>query len=111
MFEIDTSFIYLKDQHSFFHSWVACNNPASADFAAITGYIKMSCAVIGPGDPQVTLSDDAGPAQTDKDNILMPPSAKKEFYQLKLRFFRAEKFPKMDRFGTIDAYVKLDYYG
>jgi hypothetical protein len=29
---------------------------------------------------------------------------------LKLRFFRAEKLPKMDTFGTIDAYIKCEYF-
>lgn len=36
----------------------------------------------------------------------MPPSIKKIYKQLKIRFIKGEKFPKMDIGGTIDAYLK-----
>jgi hypothetical protein len=40
----------------------------------------------------------------------MPPSIRPEFYQLKFRFFKAEKLPIMDvalfgKGGSIDAYL------
>lgn len=41
----------------------------------------------------------------------MPPSIKKQFYQVVFRIYRAEHLPKMDTFGTIDAFVRLDYLG
>jgi len=39
--------------------------------------------------------------------IMMPPSIRKEYKQLKIRFLKAEKLPNLDSFtfGTIDAYV------
>lgn len=40
---------------------------------------------------------------------MMPASIKKEFKQLKFRFVKAEKLPKMDQFGTIDAYVQTTF--
>ena len=36
---------------------------------------------------------------------MMPAQIKKEFRQLKIRFISAEKLPKMDTFGSIDAYI------
>lgn len=36
----------------------------------------------------------------------MPPSIRKQYKQLKLRFIKGEKFPNMDYGGTIDAYIK-----
>jgi hypothetical protein len=36
---------------------------------------------------------------------MMPPSIKKEYKQLKLRFVQGERFPKMDFNGTIDAFI------
>jgi hypothetical protein len=42
---------------------------------------------------------------------MMPPHIKTEYFQLRFGIIRAEKLPKMDTFGTIDAYVKCDYMG
>jgi hypothetical protein len=44
----------------------------------------------------------------------MPPSIKPEFYQLRFKFFRAEKLPAMDMNlfggkGSIDAYIICNY--
>ena len=41
---------------------------------------------------------------------MMPPSIKPEYYQLRFRFFKAEKLPIMDTAflgtgGSIDAYI------
>ena len=41
----------------------------------------------------------------------MPAQIKKEFKQLKMRFITAEKLPKMDTFGSIDAYVTGKFQG
>ena len=41
----------------------------------------------------------------------MPAQIKKEFKQLKIRFIQAEKLPKMDTFGTIDAYISAKFNG
>lgn len=45
---------------------------------------------------------------------MMPPSIKPEFYQIKFRFFKAEKLPIMDtalfgQGGSIDAYLICKY--
>jgi hypothetical protein len=44
----------------------------------------------------------------------MPPSIRPDFYQVKFRFFRAEKLPAMDmsligKGGSIDAYITSTY--
>jgi hypothetical protein len=44
----------------------------------------------------------------------MPPSIRPEYYQIKFRFFRAEKLPAMDmavfgKGGSIDAYITTKY--
>jgi hypothetical protein len=39
----------------------------------------------------------------------MPPSIRKVYKQLKLRFIKAERLPKMDTLGTIDAFIKTTY--
>jgi hypothetical protein len=42
---------------------------------------------------------------------MMPASIKKQYKQLVFRIFRGRKFPIMDTFGTIDAYVKTTFMG
>jgi hypothetical protein len=65
--------------------------------------------VAGPGDEQVSLNDAGGPENAN-DEIMMPPSIKKEFKQVKIRFLKGEKFPKTDTFGTIDAYLSTIFF-
>ena len=40
----------------------------------------------------------------------MPASIKKEFKQIKFRFLKGERFPKMDQFGTCDAYIQTVFF-
>ena len=89
-----------------FHQWLALSNPEGKDFNEITAYLKISISIAGPGDEQVQISDDnSGVDDTDKGGVLMPSSIKRQYKQLYFRIFKAEKLPKMDRFGTIDAYI------
>ena len=44
----------------------------------------------------MALNDAAGPEQTEEAEVMMPPSIRKEFKQVKFRFLKGEKFPKMD---------------
>ena len=69
--------------------------------------MKIAISITGPGDDQVAINDQTG-SQNDED-VMMPPSIKKVYKQLKMRFVKGEKFPKMDMGGTIDAYIKTQY--
>jgi hypothetical protein len=72
----------------------------------------VSVNVSGPGDSQVALVDDSSPLSvTDGDNVLMPPSIKKNYKQLHLKLIRGEKLPKTDTFGSIDAFVQVTFNG
>jgi hypothetical protein len=97
--------------HSLIHQWVALSNPYSNEFKQITGYVKLSIAVVGPGDEQVPLTEDKIPDRTESSIILKPPHIETRYFQLKIRLFRAESLPKLDNYGTIDAYISWDYMG
>ncbi len=105
-YEFDVAFIYFMKDHTLFHQWVALCNPASENFSEVFGYLKLSITVAAGGDSQVKIEDDTG---GDDGNIMMPPMIKPEFYQIRFKFFRAEKLPKMDFSlmgkGSIDAYL------
>lgn len=40
---------------------------------------------------------------------MMPASIKREFKQVKFRFLKAEKLPKLDLLGTIDAFIQTTF--
>lgn len=42
---------------------------------------------------------------------MIPPTIKKEFKQLKIRFLQAEKLPLLDMIGTIDLFYQLEFSG
>lgn len=107
-YEFDLSFIYLKDGHELQHQWLALSNPGSKNFNEITGYLKCSLSVVGHADKKVQLEEDPN---SDSNAVLMPPQIKPEYFQLRIRFFHAEGLPKMDNFGTIDAFITLMYLG
>ena len=109
-YEFDMTTVYFKAKHAIQHQWIALFNPEGEDFSEITGNLKISMSVQGPGDEQVQLNDQAGPDSVDQV-VLMPAQIKKEFKQLKIRFIQAEKLPKMDTFGTIDAYITGKFQG
>ena len=110
VYEFDVTAVYYKEKHAIQHQWIALFNPEGEDFSQVTGYLQVSIAVQGPGDEQVQLDDQIGPEAADQA-VMMPAQIKKEFKQLKLRFITAEKLPKMDMFGTIDAYIKTKFMG
>lgn len=85
------------------------SNPNSENFNEICGYLKVSISCIATGDENVQLVEDGGIDKTDEEFILTPPSIKTDYYQVKFRFFKAENLPKMDTFGSIDAYIKTTY--
>ena len=111
-YEFDIAYIYFMKQHSLMHRWLALSNPNSTNFNEVTGYLKLSITIAAFGDEQVQITDDTG---VDREEaIMMPPSIKPEFYQLRFKFFRAEKLPAMDtgilgRAGSIDAYIICNY--
>eukprot|EP00350_Pseudokeronopsis_sp_OXSARD2_P012136 CAMPEP_0170564708 /NCGR_PEP_ID=MMETSP0211-20121228/74447_1 /TAXON_ID=311385 /ORGANISM="Pseudokeronopsis sp., Strain OXSARD2" /LENGTH=115 /DNA_ID=CAMNT_0010884519 /DNA_START=306 /DNA_END=653 /DNA_ORIENTATION=- len=91
------------------HQWIGLSNPEGADFNEITCYLRLSINVTGPGDEVTPLNDPTGPEKNGGMEVMMPTSIKKEFKQIKFRFVKGEKFPKMDTFGTIDAYFKTTF--
>ena len=70
-YEFDITTVYFKDKHAIQHQWIALFNPEGDDFSEITGNLKVSIAVQGPGDEQVQLSDQSGPDAADSV-VLMP---------------------------------------
>ena len=64
-YEFDMTTVYFKEKHAIQHQWLALYNPEGDDFSEITGNLKVSIAVQGPGDEQVQLNDQSGPDAAD----------------------------------------------
>lgn len=112
-YEFDLTYIYFMKDHSLMHRWLALSNPSSDKYNEVTGYLKLSITIAGSGDEQIQITNDSGSDRTDEP-VLMPPSISPKYYQLRFKFFRAEKLPAMDKAlfsgkGSIDAYLKCKY--
>ena len=109
-YAFDVTYIYFMKDHSLMHKWIALQNPQAENFNEVSGYLKLSITVAGAGDEQIQITEDHG---NSDDSVLMPPSIRPEFYQIKFKFFRGEKLPAMDMAvfgkGSIDAYIKSTY--
>ena len=111
VYEFDVAYIYFMKQHSLLHKWLALSNPSSPNFSEVCGYLKVSISIAATGDEQIQITEDNS---KDEESVLMPPQMKPSFYQLRFRFFKAEKLPIMDAAlfgsgGSIDAYILCNY--
>jgi hypothetical protein len=78
IYELELTQIYFGKDHVMMHQWLALSNPEGKDFNEITGYLKLSVSVAGPGDDQVQLTEDkSGIDNTDGAGVMMPASIKK----------------------------------
>ena len=53
MYEFDMTKVYFTEKHAIQHQMIALFNPEGEDFSEITGNLKISISVQGPGDEQV----------------------------------------------------------
>ena len=67
--------------------------------------------MIGPGDEQVPLDDDASIDHTETEVMLLPPHISVKYYQFKFRIIKGQSLPKMDTYGDCDAYVQVSHMG
>ena len=70
IYEFDMTKIYYREKHAMHNQWIALCNPESDDFSAVSGYLKLSIAVQGPGDEQVQLNDETGPESGDSETLM-----------------------------------------
>jgi len=75
--------------------------------------MKLSISVAAAGDEQIQIEEEA--PGTGNDKVMMPPTIRPEFYQIRFKFFRAENLPAMDTAvfgkGSLDAYITCEYMG
>ena len=113
LYQFDLAYIYMMKKHTMAHQWIALSDPSSENFSEVNAYMKLSITVAAGGDEQEPLEPE--PPGSKNDKVMMPPSIRPEFYQIRFRFFRAENLPSMDTAlfgkGSLDAYLLLNYMG
>jgi hypothetical protein len=111
-YSFDLAYVYQMEQHAMLHQWIALSDPSSDNFSEVTAYMKLSISVAAAGDEQIQIEEEVGGGD---DKVMMPPTIRPEFYQIKFRFFRAENLPAMDTAligkGSLDAYIICEYMG
>jgi hypothetical protein len=111
-YAFDLAYIYMMKDHAMQHQWIAMSDPSSENFSEVTAYMKLSISVAAAGDEQIQLEEEVG---SGNDKVMMPPSIRPEFYQIRFKFFRAENLPAMDTAligkGSLDAYIIMEYMG
>ena len=105
--------MYFAHEQRVQHQWVALTNPESDKYDEITGMIKLSCAVMGPGGEQRKLEDQVGPDPPDSQ-LIMGPNVKRTYSQLKVRFFEGRNLFEPKRFAlvkSLDPVITCTYQG
>ncbi len=122
----DLSYVYQQKGHEVYRSWVALTNSKDPNDVGVTGYLKLSISVVGPGDKAVE-HDIAAEMQKEQEAedggdlsslVQMPPAIKRETHIFEVRLHQAECLPMLDQklfggllgsigTGGIDAFAKV----
>ena len=120
----DLSYVYFRENHEIYRTWVGLVNDEDPAAIAITGYVKISIQVVGPED-KLYVHDEAEEKRKEKQAekeaggamtgaVMMPPSIQREVVWLKTTIYRCEYLPMTDDGFTpgargIDAYVTVQH--
>ncbi|KAA0148152.1 hypothetical protein FNF31_07464 [Cafeteria roenbergensis] len=122
---LDLPFVYFREHHELHGRWLGITDPTHKRKKGLMGYVKVSVAVLGPGDRR-HLWDAAEEARLEaaerahglESVVMMPPSIDRKVEFLVVTAHRAEDLMPMDKpqvgglvKGGIDAYVQVDFAG
>ena len=121
-YNCDLSFVYFREDHELYRTWVGVVNDKDPESIAMTGYIKISIQVVGPND-KLKVHDEAEDKKKEKEaekaaggamtgTVMMPPSIQREVMWLKTTIYRCEYLPMTDdgvmaSSRGIDAYITV----
>lgn len=107
-FKIDLGQIYSQRRHTYFNKWLVLSNEEDEDSVAeIMGYLKVSVAVIGPGDETPDLSVDTDSEKDDvESNLLLPTGTQLKPATFHIDLFQAADLPRMDP-GVMEGVKKI----
>ena len=65
-YNCDLSFVYFREDHELYRTWVGVVNDKDPESIAMTGYIKISIQVVGPND-KLKVHDEAEDKKKEKE--------------------------------------------
>lgn len=120
-YTVDLSFVYFRENHEIYRTWVGLINDEDVENSGVQGYLKLSIQIVGPGD-KLYVHDEAEEKRKEKQlegeagggiagKIIMPPAIKREIKWLRTTVWRAEYLPIEDEslIGSagIDAFYEI----
>ncbi len=131
-FAIDAPMVYgMNKDHEMYRQWVPLIDDEDPEDVGVQGYLKISIAIIGPGEKVKVHDEDAeraaemareAAAGSDVGSLIMNvPTVQKEWKYLVVKVYKAEGLPVMDgkvgaglvtlsKAGT-DAFCQLSFAG
>ena len=115
-YSFDASYVYFQKHHEVHNQWVGITDPTNADDTGVQGYLKLSVAVLGPGEKrhQYDAKEEAEMAAKEKQQgvqsmLLMPPQIERQLKFLVITIHAADNLPAMDA-DTIFSKAGIDAY-
>jgi len=114
-FSFELEDVYRQPNHEYFRVWALLTSPDKAGKSSVRGYLKLSVAVLKPGDVPAQhdeAEEEEGDDQEEdlsKMVLLKPKGMEGVDNILRAKFFHAEDLPKMDTFGKADPFVEVRY--
>lgn len=109
-YEFGMGFVYGQKNREVYRTWVALTD-VTDKHEGVQGYLKVSVSVIGPGDEQITHTQEEEEAADGNEMILMPPEIEQEGHMLAVRVHRADGLPKVDTIGSCDPRIAVEFAG
>ena len=92
--------------HEAYKIWTPLFHPDKGN--EFQGYLKLSVSVVKDGQ---THEEHMGDDDDDDGMVVLPPDVDSTPYSLQVAFHRGEDLPTMDRWGSCDGYMQLDFGG
>ena len=123
--QFDASYVYFQKGHEIHRTWVALVDDTNPKDVGIQGYLRVSLALLGPGDKlQVhdeeaeRRAEEAKAGDEDVGDVIMPPTLAVSQSYVVASIYRAEYLPLMDKdlnpfssAGGVDAFVTASFGG
>ncbi|KAG1682548.1 Dysferlin [Nymphon striatum] len=93
---LDVGVVHDQHNHAFINKWLLLSNPEDT-MAGVLGYLKVSIAVLGPGDDCPSLKATKHNEEEDMEsNLLLPAGVQLKPASFILDLFQGEDLPRMD---------------
>eukprot|EP00002_Diphylleia_rotans_P036357 TRINITY_DN799_c0_g1_i1.p1 TRINITY_DN799_c0_g1~~TRINITY_DN799_c0_g1_i1.p1 ORF type:complete len:1445 (-),score=361.51 TRINITY_DN799_c0_g1_i1:290-4624(-) len=109
-YEFGMSYVYNQKNHEIWRVWVPLTDVTDEN-EGVQGYVKLSVAVLGPGDEIKVHTEQEEKERDGQEAILSSPKIKQEGHLLMVDCHMADGLPKVDSMGKCDPYLSVVFAG